>query len=355
MDIEHKYLCISIILLIISYYFVKFTKNNLDYISNINDANDNKFNKTIKFKKNNKYEELDSNLFEMYINKLKISLIKLSSNITNKECQDLKKYLDKSKVILSREIENIKDNSKKYDKDFCKDEFNRLIDLNIVEYRKKLIKENNISNINKIDNLKEEIIDILIDMEIISYIIRNTSCKKNKIDISYIDVLLHQLYNTKCNSIDNTIEQFVSNDFELPIYNSISEQNSINISNANTIDNTKSDAKNKNNKMGILEDVKDAIKYTSYANHPSSIKYMPHFIIDPKNNPVKQDYSSKNCISHFKDNEFNDNIINESVKEITALHNITKNSGVKKLNDYKHWDPRDFTHVDKSAKCSLFS
>lgn len=354
MDTEYKYLCVSIILLMISYYFLKFTKNNMFYISNINEIENNKFNKTVYLKNNNELE-VDSNLFEMYMGKLKNNIIKTSSNITNEECRGLKKYLDKSKSILNREIDNIK----KYDNNFCTNEFDRLINLNVVEYRKKIDKELNIhnsdklknesNNLNKVDELKDKIIDILVDIEIISYLIRNTSCKRNEVDISYINTLLQQIYNTKCNSVDNTVDHFTSNNFESPIYNIISDTNSINIDK----DNIESDTKNKNNKMGILEDVVDSIKYTSYTNQPSPMKYMPNFIIDSKNNPSKQDYSSKAHTSHFKEDTFDNTVIRDSIKTVTHIHDRNKTRGIVLNNN--QWDPRDFTHVDKSAKTSLFS
>jgi hypothetical protein len=298
-SVEEKYLIVSVIILILSYCLLKFTKKNVHLISNINDLQNTQYNKTINLKTCKNSIEIDSNLFEMHMNRLKNNIFNISNNMSAMDCRGLKKYLQNSNINLKKNINSIKKN----DKDFCSDEFNRLMDINIINYKKELESKYNLTNkittksdMDSAEDLRDKIIDVLIDMEVISFLIRNTSCKRNKVDISYIDELLAQIYKKKCNSVEN----FVSN---LNDDKYFKDQTSINYEMSNIFEvNDKNQqgimlGKNKKNSIhNRFTDLDQPIISTSYQNRPIPERYLPSHI------------TNSDCMSHYRVYGFTDPI-----------------------------------------------
>jgi len=326
-SIEEKYLIVSIIVLIFSYCLLKFTKHNVHLISNIKELENTQYNKTINLKTCKKSIEVDSNLFEMHMSRLKNNIFNISNNMSSIDCRNLKKYIQNSNVSLQKNINTIKKN----DREFCSDEFNRLMDINIINYKKELESKFYMTNKNttksdkdSAEDLRDKIIDILIDMEVITFLIRNTSCKRNKVDISYIDKLLAQIYNDKCGSVENFIATMSDDKY-------FKDQSSINY-NINDIIAVKDESnegrmlgKNNNRISNRFTDLDQPIENTSYQNRPIPERYLPY-------NTPKTD-----CMSHYRVYGFTDprmntyhseaykKKINKQILKKKLTNNLSKN------------------------------
>jgi hypothetical protein len=345
LTIEQKYLVVSIIILIISYSLLKFTKKNIHLITNIKDLENTQFNKTINLKTCKDSLEVDSNLFEMHMSRLKNNIIKISNNMTSMDCRNLKKYLQTSDINLKKTINEIKEN----DKDFCTDEFNRLIDVNILNYKKELESTFYMSNKNtsksdkdNTEDLKDKIINVLLDMEVISFLIRNTSCKRNKVDISYIDNLLAQIYKSKCGSVENFISTLDDDKY-------FKDQTAINYG----IDDILGDVDNSHQGRMIgksntkipnrFTDLDQVISDTSYQNRSIPERYLP----DTK--------PSSDCMSHYRAYGFTEpapyrsSMNSDDYKK--KINSRIKRNNVKNI----HYGSKKTSDIDTKGRGNLFN
>jgi hypothetical protein len=189
--INYSYLVVSFIVLILCYYFLRSTQTQL-YKKKMNDSVGQR--KTIKVTTQKGEIYMDPNIFEMHIKRMKSHITELNKNFSDNECADLKKYLDKTKDNVNSYI---KLNTDSIDPDFCSPlNKNVLIDDSILNERE-LLK----ANLDTSDNshkLKHSILDLLIDMDIILFMIRSSLCKNGNLDLSFIDGLILELYRNNC-------------------------------------------------------------------------------------------------------------------------------------------------------------
>jgi hypothetical protein len=217
--INYSYFIASIILLIICYYFLKSTQSQLHEKNLIeNDTQQ----KTIKVRTAKGEICMDPNIFEMHMNRMKDNIMELNTQFSDKECGELKKYLDKTKNNTSEYI-NINTNhlhlpSIGHNSDFCdKNKQSKLINDVILEKRE-LLKhklDSTIKNTDstKTDTIQHSILELLIDIDIILLLVKSSMCKNGKLDFSLIDTMMLELYKNKCSNIQPNIQK--NNEYKL--------------------------------------------------------------------------------------------------------------------------------------------
>ena len=344
LTIEQKYLTVSVVILVISYCLLKFTKKNMHLITNIKDLENTQYNKTVNLKTCKDSLEVDSNIFEMHMTRLKNNIINISNNMTSNDCRNLKKYLQKSGVNLKKNISEIKKN----DKDFCSDEFNRLMEINILNYKKELEstfymsnKRTSISDKDDIEDLKDKIIDILIDMEVVSFLIRNTSCKRNMVDISYVDNLLAQIYKSKCDGVEHFISTMDDDKYfkdQTTINYDIDDITAVKDGTHNII----MLGKNNNSIPNRFTELDQAITDTSYQNRPIPERYLP------VNNPISD------CMSHYRVYGFTEPAMRRSSMLPRAYKKKISKQIKQNFAKNKQAKMKETVDIDKNNRSNLF-
>ena len=93
--INYSYLGAAIVLLIICYYFLQSTKEKL-HKKNL--EKDDIQRKSIKVQTNKGEIAMDPNVFEMHMKRMKDNIIELNKNFSAKDCGNIKKYLERTKL-----------------------------------------------------------------------------------------------------------------------------------------------------------------------------------------------------------------------------------------------------------------
>lgn len=259
-SIENKYLIVVVLLLFISYVSLKYVKKNISYVTNKLTVDNGKNKKIVTLINNKIIENIDSNIFDTYIKSIKKNIVNLSYNIPPNECDKLKKYLDLSKKSITDSIDEL-------NKTECSEYITKTIDIDLLNMRNDLESKLNVNDDdNYINNTKSNIIDLLIDMELLTSLMKNSKCKKHKIDITWVDSFIKQLYDKKCNNEQFTNEVYLAP--EISIYENISKLKPISLKH----DKYMSDSKTK-----ILRETEldKSIADSSYMNRASPYKYLP--------------------------------------------------------------------------------
>ena len=211
--VNYSYFIASIILLIICYYFLKSTQSKLHDKNLIeNDAQK----KTIKVQTAKGEICMDPNIFEMHMNRMKDNIMELNTQFSEKDCGELKKYLDKTKNNTAEYI-NINTNHSHltpdgHNSDFCDITKQPKLINDIILEKRELLKhklDSNIKNTDstKTDNIQHSILELLIDIDIILLLVKSSMCKNGKLDFSLIDTLMVELYKNKCSDIQPNIQK----------------------------------------------------------------------------------------------------------------------------------------------------
>lgn len=220
--INYKYFGIAIVFLLLTYYYLSSTKDHI-YKKEIY----NKKYENVKIKTKNGNITMDPNIFEMHMLRTKDNIVFLQKNFNPKKCDMIKKYLENAKNHIKKYIhlntENIND-------EFCdfKTRF-KLVDDNLVKEREML--KNKLSNKTLVDyddkeeveddNIRYAILELLIDIDIILFLIRSSLCKKGEMDLSVLDQIIMELYRNNCinksskdfkHSMDNIIHYSINPD-----------------------------------------------------------------------------------------------------------------------------------------------
>jgi hypothetical protein len=207
--VNYSYFIASVILLIICYYFLKSTQVQLHEKNLIeNDAQK----KTIKVRTAKGEIYMDPNIFEMHIKHMKTNIIELNTQFSDKECVELKKYLDKTKNNTSEYI-NINTNP-----DLCNINTQPKLINDIILEKRELLKhklDSNDSNTDSTstDNIQQSILELLIDIDIILLLVKSSMCKNGTLDFSLIDTVMLELYKNKCSEIQPNIQK--NNEYKL--------------------------------------------------------------------------------------------------------------------------------------------
>lgn len=195
--VNYKYLGMSILFLIITYYYLYDTKKNI-HKKEINNSHKT----SIKIATSKGDILMDPNIFEMHMTRLKDNIINLHKNFTSKDCPKLKKYLDNAKVNTHAYINM---NTKDINPSFCDiNTKNEILDNYVLQERELL--KNKLSNKTEkddeettdSDNIRYTLLELIIDIDIILFLIRASLCKKGSLDLSCLDSVVLELYRTKC-------------------------------------------------------------------------------------------------------------------------------------------------------------
>lgn len=216
--INYSYLGAAIVLLIVCYYFLQSTKEKL-HKKNL--EKDDIQRKSIKVQTNKGEIAMDPNVFEMHMKRMKDNIIELNKNFSAKDCGNIKKYLERTKLNTKSYI-----NANNVNSDFCdiKSKFGMIDDYILQErdlLKNKLASktESDSAADNSSDKMRYSILEILIDIDIILFLVRSSLCKKGKLDLTAIDSLILELYRTNCedpstkklsHDLDNLDSDYVS-------------------------------------------------------------------------------------------------------------------------------------------------
>jgi hypothetical protein len=203
-NLNYRYLGCAVLFFLISYYFLYITKKSMiQYDINIKM----KDKSSIKVLTSKGEIQMNSNIFEMHMNKTKETINKLTKNITTKDCNSLKKYLDDANINVKNYITlNTNDTNA-----LCANNNNIFNDSVIKErelLKKKLdknLKRDDINDDDISDDIKYNLLNLVTDIDIILFLIKGSVCKKGFIDLTSIDKVILELYRSKCTQ---TIEPF---------------------------------------------------------------------------------------------------------------------------------------------------
>jgi hypothetical protein len=216
--VNYKYLGIAILFLLITYYFLENTKKKIR-TKELKDS----YKSSIKVLTQKGEIQMDSNIFEMHMTRLKTNIVNLHKQFDKGNCPKLKKYLDKAKKNTTSYI---KMNIKTTDNSFCDpNKQHNLFDDNILQEIELL--KNKMSNKTETDDgddgddgdisdkLRYNLLELTTDIDVILFLIRSSFCKKGALDLSSLDQVILELYRAQC-SVDKKIsdktEMFKAND-----------------------------------------------------------------------------------------------------------------------------------------------
>jgi hypothetical protein len=198
-NVNYKYLGMAVVFLIMTYYYLSNTKSDI-YLKKINDKSDDKiYIMTSKGK-----ISMDNNVFEKHMNRMKKNIVDLQHNFSKKNCTELKKYIDDAKNQTKKYIDLNKNN---IGPDFCNlNNSLKMIDNNILKEREllknkmdgKYKTELDDGETDDVDEIRYNILELLIDIDIIMFLVRSSVCRKGEIDLTSLDNIMISLYEKKC-------------------------------------------------------------------------------------------------------------------------------------------------------------
>lgn len=182
-QINYSYLGVSIAILIVIYFMVYSTKYKFH---DKKLYNDNISKNTISVRTLKGITMIEPNIFEMYIMKFKINVTELV-NLRFKNTDIVKNSILKAKKVIESYI-NL--NSNLYTGSIIEKEceFDSHIKTELSETD---------------DEIKNLLLKLLMDLDIIIFLIRSSLCKKGTFDLTVIDTLVSEIYKNNClTSID---------------------------------------------------------------------------------------------------------------------------------------------------------
>ena len=197
-EVNYKYLGVAIIFLIITYYYLNETKHTIH-----KKEIDNSHKNAIKIATSKGEILMDPNIFEIHMTRLKDNIITLNKNFTPKDCPKLKKHLDKAKVNTRAYINM---NTNNINSSFCDINYENGILYDSILQERELLK-NKLSNKTEkddndetidSDNMRYTLLELVIDIDIILFLIRSSLCKKGSLDLSCLDSAILELYRNNC-------------------------------------------------------------------------------------------------------------------------------------------------------------
>jgi hypothetical protein len=220
-NVNYKYFGMAVVFLILTYYYLNNIKSEI-YMKKINENSEDK----IYITTNGGKVAMDNNVFENHMNRIKKNITNLQHNFSEKNCTVMKKHIDSAKNQTKRYIDLNKDN---IDSDFCNlDSKLKMIDDNILKERE-LLKNKMIGNrktelddeeTDEVDNIRYSILELLIDIDIIMFLVRSSVCKKGEIDLSALDNIILELYEKNCtNKPINTNKEGFTDNFTQETFN----------------------------------------------------------------------------------------------------------------------------------------
>jgi hypothetical protein len=203
--VNYSYLIIATVLLFICYYYLQNTKTAL-HAKKL--ERDDRQRKTVTVKTKKGDVKMDPNIFELHIKRMKDNILELNKNFSGKDCGSIKKQLERTKMTMEKYI---KMNTNEISSDFIRMGSKiQLVDDHILQesemVKKKLanITESDSDSDILSDEIKYSILEILIDIDIILFLIKSSLCNKGILDLSTIDNLIIKLYRNNCLDPEHT-------------------------------------------------------------------------------------------------------------------------------------------------------
>jgi hypothetical protein len=230
--INFTYLGLAIVFLIITYYWLEQTKQKITQKEKRVAKNGNT-GKHILVKTEKGDIEMDTNVFEHHMSRMKDNIVQLNQKFTDKECSDLKEYLDNAKSNTQSYID-LNKNDKKEPNDFCsldaryglvddymlqeRDGLRRKMDLG----QSKTIMDNGDDDIDA-DEIRYSMLELLIDIDIILFLMRSSMCKQGRFDMTSLDQVILELYNSNCAAGGKLAQKIdmASDSYVLPMVSSL--------------------------------------------------------------------------------------------------------------------------------------
>lgn len=324
----------TIVLLMITYYTLRRTKAYI-HKKELDESDIERKSIRVKTEKGDIY--MDPNVFEMHMNRMKDNINKLNERLTSGDCDIIKTHLERAKTSARNYI-NI--NSNNMDADFCKTDARfKLLNDNVLQERDNLKKkiaaksEQDSEEDNRADHLRYDILELLIDMDIILFLVRSSLCKKGKLDLSTIDQLMLELYRTNCADEQQaeSTEFAVNHSHSLPNEMNLGiAQNAYSIAHQENFSHSKISNKHADSSQRLFDN-------TSITQHR-----------DKLSNKFKDDYvfnsNERGLMSHGVDKDFRPNI---------PIDRVNRGKRKPKTHeDYARADPRN-KEIDAGSRQSL--
>jgi len=208
-NITYIYLIISLIILIIVIQILYKTQNS------ISKKKYNLSNNTILLEQDDIIIKVKPEMLDGHLTTLKDNLMKLNNKITNSKCAELKQFLINAKKDLANFIDTTNIDKNK----LCHYKNDGIFINKMLAKEKKMLKEKMINrrtmtyNIDDDDETFEELeskmalVDIILDIEIITFIIRNSLCNDKNINLDKLYKLIEKIYELKCVKTDDKKEE----------------------------------------------------------------------------------------------------------------------------------------------------
>lgn len=200
-ELNYKYLGYSILFFILAYYYLHITRKSVHTYGIVMQKNDKS---TIKVITQKGEIYIDKNNFELHMDKIKKNISKLSKDVTNLDCPILKEYLHNAKINTRQYIDL---NSSELNS-FCNNKSN-IFNSKIIEERellkKRLDKKTKRDDIggSSDDQIRYELLDLIVDIDIILFLIKTSICNKGHINLSTLDNVILELYRNSCSGISS--------------------------------------------------------------------------------------------------------------------------------------------------------
>jgi hypothetical protein len=203
-SIDYKYLGVAVVFLLLAFFYLTNTKKGIKQ-----HTNDKTFNSSVKVLTSKGEIYMDPNIFEKHMERMKETIINIHQNFDKRDCPKLKVYLDNAKIQTEGYIQM---NKKSINTDFCNvDNKLDLFDDNILKERtllkKKLdvktkLDDNDDDTIS--DKMKYNLLELMIDIDIILFLVKSSICKKGTLDLSSLDQVILEMYRNNCNDDEKT-------------------------------------------------------------------------------------------------------------------------------------------------------
>lgn len=190
--LNYKYLGIAIVLLIICYYFLQINGNKLRIKPS---AAQNIQQKTITVYTKNGDIVMDPNIFELHLKRTKNTINELNNNLDNFDYENINDRIIRAKKSIGAYID-----AQNINTDICSPNNQlSLVDNNMLNERDVLrdsIETSDDSETRQKIMLRYAIIELMIDIDIILFLVRSSMCKYGKLDLTAFDELIMELYNS---------------------------------------------------------------------------------------------------------------------------------------------------------------
>lgn len=203
--INYNYLITSIVFLLLVILYLRYTKQV------IKNNTSKTLNSPIKVLTLRGKIYMESGSLETDIQNIKDNIIKLSKDLDNYDCSDLKTYINKAKIHTKLYIEKNDINKQfcnKYDltSNVLKEKYALKENISKKITRDDIDSDNDDNNDNDVsDGIKYDLLELISDIDIILFLIKSSLCTKDILNLPVLDQIIMELYKKKCSSGVNTL------------------------------------------------------------------------------------------------------------------------------------------------------